>query len=368
MKRAFVLTMAKIGVSLALLAYLVSTIGLDALIQKVRAGDPVLFGTAVLIYVGMIVLSTWRWRLLLQAQGFPATMRHLSASYLVATFFNNFLPSNIGGDVIRVRDGSRLTGSTTTSLAVVAIDRILGLGALWLLGVTAFLLGGPSVRHLAGARVVLLGLGLVFVAVTYVFFRPGTAGRLMTRSGLARFDWLREAFEVVQQAVHVYREQMSTVWMALAASVGLQTLVVCYYFAVAHALRIPLAPAACFLMVPLCTLVQTVPVSFNGWGVRESLFIVYFDQVGPAPGQRARVQPGGGWPHRAALALGRRRLDLAPRPRAPPRGLRAGMALSVLHVCDKFGVKGSSIHGVSRLFSWWFPRYDSARFRVSLAA
>jgi glycosyltransferase involved in cell wall biosynthesis len=42
------------------------------------------------------------------------------------------------------------------------------------------------------------------------------------------------------------------------------------------------------------------------------------------------------------------------------------MPLSVLHVCDKFGVKGSSIHGVSRLFSWWFPRYDASRFRVSL--
>ncbi len=38
----------------------------------------------------------------------------------------------------------------------------------------------------------------------------------------------------------------------------------------------------------------------------------------------------------------------------------------VLHVCDKFGVRGSSIHGVSRLFSWWFPRYDAARFAVSL--
>ncbi len=38
----------------------------------------------------------------------------------------------------------------------------------------------------------------------------------------------------------------------------------------------------------------------------------------------------------------------------------------VLHVCDKFGVKGSSIHGVSRLFAWWFPRYDRARFEVSL--
>jgi glycosyltransferase involved in cell wall biosynthesis len=42
------------------------------------------------------------------------------------------------------------------------------------------------------------------------------------------------------------------------------------------------------------------------------------------------------------------------------------MPVSVLHVCDKFGVAGSSIHGVSRLFSWWFPRYDPARFAVSL--
>ena len=48
----------------------------------------------------------------------------------------------------------------------------------------------------------------------------------------------------------------------------------------ARALRIPLPLSACFLMVPLCTLVQTVPISFNGWGIRESVFILYFHQVG----------------------------------------------------------------------------------------
>ena len=42
------------------------------------------------------------------------------------------------------------------------------------------------------------------------------------------------------------------------------------------------------------------------------------------------------------------------------------MTVSVVHVCDRFGVAGSSIHGVSRLFSWWFPRYDRARYDVSL--
>jgi uncharacterized protein (TIRG00374 family) len=220
--------------------------------------------------------------LLLEAQGHVAPMAHLSASYLVATFFNNFLPSNIGGDVIRVRDSSRLTGSTTSALAIVAIDRMLGFGALYVLAVLAFLVGGPNVRHLAGARAVILGLGCFFALLTYVFFRPGTARRLMSVSRLTRIPWIRERFETVQAAVHVYRQELRAVWLAFAASLALQTLVVWYYFAVARALRIELPLAACFLMVPLCTLVQAVPVSFNGWGVREGLFIVYFAQVGLA--------------------------------------------------------------------------------------
>ena len=56
-------------------------------------------------------------------------------------------------------------------------------------------------------------------------------------------------------------------------------------------------------------------------------------------------------------------------PERPLHALRAPdaltMAVPVVHVCDKFGVAGSSIHGVSRLFSWWFPRYGP-RFDVSL--
>ena len=120
----------------------------------------------------------------------------------------------------------------------------------------------------------------MFGSLAYVFFRPGIARRLMALSGLASRSWAQSRFEVVQAAVHVYRSQIAAVTTALGASLALQTLVVFYYWAVAHALRIPLPLSACFLMVPLCTLVQTVPVSFNGWGVRESVFVVYFAQVG----------------------------------------------------------------------------------------
>jgi hypothetical protein len=265
---------------MGLLAYLFSTTDLDALQRRVRAGDPMLLALAMGLYAIILTISTWRWRVLLQAQGFTAPMADLSASYLVATFFNNFLPSNIGGDVIRVRDSSRLTGSTTTSLAVVAIDRILGLGALYALALASYVLGGSSVRHLAGSRAVVFGLGLVFATLAYVFFRPGIARRVVGASGLGRFPWALKRFETVQGAVHVYRQRVTAVWMAFLGSVALQALVVFYYYYVARALRIPLPLAACFLMVPLCTLVQTVPISFNGWGIRESVFILYFSQVG----------------------------------------------------------------------------------------
>jgi len=279
MKRGALLA-AKLAVSLALLAYLFATSDVQALEERVRTADLLMLGGAVGCYVAMLVLATWRWQLLLQAIGCVAPLRHLTASYLVATFFNNFLPSNIGGDVVRVRDGSRLTGSTTASLAVVGIDRILGFGALYVLAALAFSLAGAQVRELAGARAVIGGLAVVFVALAYVFFRPGVARRFMALSRLSAIDWVRDRFEVAQGAVHSYRAQMPRMFLAFGASIALQAFVVWYFLAVARGLRIPLGMSAAFLMVPLCTLLQAVPVSFNGWGLREGLFALYFAQVG----------------------------------------------------------------------------------------
>jgi glycosyltransferase 2 family protein len=286
---------AKVAVSAALLAYLLSTTDLAAIEERVRSADLVDLLGAVVCFVLMLALATWRWQLLLGALGAPAPIRRLTASYLVATFFNNFLPSNIGGDIVRVRDSSRLTGSVATSLAVVGIDRILGFGALYLLAAVAFVLAPPTVRGLAGARAVLLGLALLFGFLAYIFFRPGTARWLMSVTRLSSIEWAREQFEVVQGAVHAYRAQVGTIWIAGAASVALQTLVVLYYLAVARGLRIPLPASAAFLMVPLCTLLQAVPVSFNGWGLREGLFAHYFSQVGlPRPSALAFSLVGAG--------------------------------------------------------------------------
>src|SRR5690606_7330008 len=105
----------------------------------------------LLLYGVMLLLSAWRWGLLLRAQGIALRFGTLTSSFLVATFFNNFLPSNIGGDVVRVADTAAAAGSKTLATTVVLIDR--GIGLLGLVLVAA--LGATT-----GPRLVAQGPGI----------------------------------------------------------------------------------------------------------------------------------------------------------------------------------------------------------------
>ena len=170
----------------------------------------------------MLALSAWRWRRLLDAQGFPVPLRRLTSSYLVASFFNNFLPSNIGGDVIRVRDSARLTGTnTTTSLAVIAIDRILGFGALYVLAV-ARLRPRRRRRTPPRGRAGRAARPLPRLLRPRLRVLPARAAPRASWPGAAStpHPWARVPFETVQAAVHVYRERMGVVWLAFRRQPG----------------------------------------------------------------------------------------------------------------------------------------------------
>ncbi len=115
----------KILVSAGLLFFLLRQVDMERLWQTARAASLPWLGLALLLYFAMTLLSAWRWRLLLaRDSGVRLTFKTLEASFLLATFFNNFLPSNIGGDVIRIRDTAKPAGSKTLATTVVLIDRI----------------------------------------------------------------------------------------------------------------------------------------------------------------------------------------------------------------------------------------------------
>ena len=106
------LLLVKLVLSAGLLVYLLRSVDLSDILSHVIEGDHWLIAVAVLIYGTVVILSTVRWKILLDALGATTRFSKLCQSYMVATFFNNFLPSNVGGDVVRVRDAAKAAGST----------------------------------------------------------------------------------------------------------------------------------------------------------------------------------------------------------------------------------------------------------------
>src|SRR5262249_7342388 len=128
--RRHVLLAAKLSVSIILLAILFSRIDVGRLWHTARLASVSWLLAALAIYGVNVLASTWRWKLLLDAQGVRFRRRTLLGSFAVASFFNNFLPSNIGGDVIRIGDTARAAGSKTLATTIVLTDRLMGLMAL----------------------------------------------------------------------------------------------------------------------------------------------------------------------------------------------------------------------------------------------
>ena len=128
--RSLLVPLVKFAVSAALLVFLFSKVDAIRLWNAARHASVTWLAGALALYAVMVLASAWRWGLLLTAQEVRLPFRTLTSSFLVATFFNNFLPSNIGGDVIRIADTAPLARSRTIAAGVVLLDRGIGLLAL----------------------------------------------------------------------------------------------------------------------------------------------------------------------------------------------------------------------------------------------
>src|SRR6476660_1040173 len=110
---------AKLIVSVGLLILLISRIYVHSLWWYARAASPMWLAMAIALYFVMVAISVWRWAALLRAQHVTVSYATLTKSFLTAAFYNNFLPSNIGGDVVRIADTASLAGSRTLAATVV---------------------------------------------------------------------------------------------------------------------------------------------------------------------------------------------------------------------------------------------------------
>jgi uncharacterized membrane protein YbhN (UPF0104 family) len=278
--RSLVISAVKVLVSVGLLYVLFSRVDISRLWSVARQASPTWLGTALVLYLVMILASAWRWGILLRAQHVQLPYRFLTQSFLVATFFNNFLPSNIGGDVIRIADTAPIAGSKTLATTVVLIDRGIGLLGLALMAAT-----GASLMHRmavgpVGPGVLWAGFGLGAIIATPALLMPETATRLLQPLRVFHQEWVDARIEKLTYALTRFKETPAALAGCFAGAVAVQAILVAFYLAVARSMHIPVGFAELAVIVPVSFIVQMIPLSVNGFGVREATFGFYFTRMG----------------------------------------------------------------------------------------
>ena len=279
--RRVVTLLAKIVVSAGLMTLLLARTDLATLWSHFRHASLLWLGAALALYLLMILISAWRWHLLLNAQGLEIRRTWLVDSYLVATFFNNFLPSNIGGDVIRIRDTSSHTGSKTIATTVVLMDRGIGLLGLFLVAAV-----GASAASAAGghgpvwASVLWLAFGGALLIGSAAVFLPNLVAAVLKPLRAIHQEWVGERINRLVGTLERFRTQPRSLLLCFGGAVLVQAVLVAFSFAVARSMGIDVPISDLAVIVPVSFVVQMLPVSLNGLGVREATFRIYFAQIG----------------------------------------------------------------------------------------
>jgi hypothetical protein len=281
--RRYALTAAKLAVSVALLALLFSRIDVGSLWQTARRASIAWLLVAIAVYFFNVIVSVWRWHLLLEAQEVHLPWRTLMGSFLVAAFFNNFLPSNIGGDVVRIADTAKPARSKTLATTVVLTDRVIGLMGLVLVAA----MGATMVAGIAGhvpspiwPSWLWAGFLVAAMVTAPAVLVPSGVSRLLQPLTVFHPEWVGDRIVSLTGALSRFRDRPTALARCFLGAVIVQATVVTFYITVAHALHVPVPPWDLAVIVPLSFIVQMLPVSVNGFGVREATFSFYFTRVG----------------------------------------------------------------------------------------
>jgi uncharacterized protein (TIRG00374 family) len=224
------------------------------------------------IFVIAVSVASVRLKLLIGAQEIPVTLKEVLSLTFIGYFFNNFLPTAIGGDVVKAYYLSKKTDNKAGAYASVFVDRVTGLFTMIFMAFIAlfFVEEGvvdPTVRYIIYA----ITLGSIIFTV------------FMTNRTLARkFSFLffiinpiKEKLRRIYDIIHKYQYQRPLMLKAFLISFGAQILFFTSLSVAAMSIgsRIPVKDL--FIKVPIVSMMSLLP-SINGLGLREGSTVVLF--------------------------------------------------------------------------------------------
>ena len=274
-----VLLLLKGGVSLGLLVYLFQSVDLNSFLKTLSGASPDLLLVGALTYIAAQYLSAYRWQVLLKPHEIKVSVHRLFSFYLVGMFFNNFLPTSVGGDVVKGVDLYRHSGKGNAAVATVFLERYTGLIALLAIGLAAMVLGhlyfpDPVVALL------LVGMAAAFIAGTFAVANRYVQMIFLKMARKRGFAKAGRSLSKLYETFAGYREHKNIFLQAVWISFGIQFLNILVYILLAEGLGISASWGYFFLFFPIVTVIAMLPLSFNGLGMREGMMVYLFAKVG----------------------------------------------------------------------------------------
>ncbi|MBM9512969.1 lysylphosphatidylglycerol synthase transmembrane domain-containing protein [Desulfogranum marinum] len=277
--RNIILLIVKLAVSGGLIFVLYRRTPLDE-IQKAFAGcDYTLLAFVFLIFVINTSLSAWKWRIFLCSDNINIPLLKLVVSYLIGGFFNVFLPSNIGGDSYRMYDVAKKSKERLRSVISVFADRLTGFVALVSLSLisSVFVAG-----KLDNAALILLpaSIFILLISFLYMIWTEKPIRFLLSLTRLERVAFIANTSEKVLVTFAKYRSQSRVVLKVMLISFAFQFLLIVAVYLMAKALgaTVPFVYFSAF--IPLITLMEALPISIYGLGIRDIGYVFFFSFAG----------------------------------------------------------------------------------------
>ncbi len=266
------------GISVALLALLLVRTDLSQLGDTLRGVSFSMLAVAFLIFLICNLVNVYKWQLIIRKQGLQVSNVYLTKLYYMGLFFNNFLPTNIGGDVVKIWKLSKVTGKGHDAVSSVVIDRAGSTLGILLLALV------PTMFRLSqlGPNVAVPIFAMFFIAVLLIaFLSSERAVRALGRFRLFRADpfGLRKHLKSFYYSLYQFREHKLTLALFMIWSLIYQALHILTVYFVALALDIEIPAYYYFLFVPVVMAVTMLPISLNGVGTREVTWVLLFRQV-----------------------------------------------------------------------------------------
>jgi uncharacterized protein (TIRG00374 family) len=269
----------RVVISVALIGYLLATANLGELSLMLRSWHAVYFAIAVLIGVLRNVVFAMRWRVTLGVSDIQVPFPTLIKFYFVGSFFNLFLPTALGGDVVRGYDLAVYSGKRMGAATSVLVERIVGFFALALITLLALLVGSRVIEDTAVTTVIFI-VCLGYFALAAVVFNAKIMKRLVAMLQFIRLWDIGKRLDRMVDSLHAFSMHRAILWQCFVLSMICQVLGILAAYSLAWAINLKLAPVYFFMVLPMIWIITMVPLSINGLGVREGAFVFFFTKVG----------------------------------------------------------------------------------------